>query len=95
MIQITNRFFINADTNCYKLQEKALIQDEQSKNYGKEVFKDIGYYTSFEQCIDAIIKTLGREYISKDQINTLNDLKQFIKEQTIDIKKGLNDVKPL
>lgn len=48
MIKITDRFYINANSNCYVLQEKTTVQDENSKNYGQEVFKDLGYYTTNE-----------------------------------------------
>ena len=40
MIKITDRFYINATTNCYILQEKTTVQDENSKNYGKEASAD-------------------------------------------------------
>jgi len=43
MIKITDRFYINANTNSYVLQEKTTVKDEQSKNYGQEIFKDLGY----------------------------------------------------
>ena len=80
MIKITDRFYINATTNCYSLQEKTTIQDEKSKNYGKEIFKDIGYYTTIEDCLRGVLKVKTREYISKDTINTLQDLKKEIKK---------------
>ena len=51
MVKITDRFYINATTNCYILQEKTKIKDENSKNYGQEVFKDLGYYTTIDSCL--------------------------------------------
>ena len=66
MIKINDRFYIDADTSCYKLQEKTTVQDETSKNFGQEVFKDLGYYTTLESCLNGILKTLTREYIGKD-----------------------------
>lgn len=35
MIKITDRFYIVADSNCYMLKEKTVIQDDKSKNYRK------------------------------------------------------------
>ena len=78
MVKITDRFYINADTNCYKLQEKTTIQDENSKNFGQEIFKDLGYYTTLESCLNGILKTLTREYIGKDNINTIKELKEQV-----------------
>ena len=55
MVKINERFYINADTNCYKLQEKTTVQDENSKNFGQEVFKDLGYYSTLESCLNGIL----------------------------------------
>lgn len=74
MIKITDKFYINATTNCYILQEKMIIQDENSKNYGKEVFKELGYYTSIEGCLKGVEKANTREFISKEEENTMQDL---------------------
>ena len=80
MIKITDRFYINATTNCYSLQEKTTIQDENSKNFGQEIFKDLGYYTTIEQCLNGFLKVKTREYIAKDTINSIQDLKKEIKK---------------
>jgi hypothetical protein len=55
---------------------------------GKEIYKDLGYYTTIESCINGILKTLTREFISKEEINNLNDLQKEIKKQT-DFLKNL------
>ena len=78
MIKINDRFYIDADTSCYKLQEKTTVQDETSKNFGQEVFKDLGYYTTLESCLNGILKTLTREYIGKDTINTIKELQEQV-----------------
>ena len=80
MVKVTDRFYINADTSCYKLQEKTTIQDENSKNFGQQVFKDLGYYTTLESCLNGILKTLTREYIGKDTINTIKELQEQVKK---------------
>lgn len=74
MVKITDRFYINATTNCYILQEKTTVKDENSKNYGQEVFKDIGNYTSIEGCLRGLEKANAREFISKEEENTMQDL---------------------
>ena len=79
MIKVTDKYYITANTNCYTLQEKTTIQDEQSKNYGQEVFKDLGYYTSLDSCLNGILKANTREYISKSEANTLQELIQEIR----------------
>ena len=89
MIKITDRFYIDADSNCYSLKEKTTIQDETSKNHGKEVFKDRGYYVSLESCLDGMMKLVTREFVGKEDINSIKELKEEIKKQT-DFIKSLN-----
>ena len=81
MIKITDKYYINASSNCYILQEKAVIQDTKSKNYGKETFKDLKYYTTIEDCIRGILKLETRKFINKHEENTLRELMQYVKGQ--------------
>ena len=78
MIKITERFYITANTNCYTLTEKTKVQDKESKNYGQEIFKDIGYYSTLESCLGGILTTVTREYISSEEINSVSELKDQI-----------------
>lgn len=89
MIKVTDKYYITANSNCYTLQERTTVRNEQSKNYGQEVFKDIGYYVSIESCLKGIIKANAREYIGKDTVNTLQELLNNIKEIK-DYIKSLN-----
>ncbi|MBR3002872.1 MAG: hypothetical protein IKF38_04870 [Clostridia bacterium] len=89
MIKVTDKYYITANTNCYTLQEKTTIKDEESKNYGQEVFKDLVYYTSLESCLKGFLTTNVREYIGRDTINTLQELIQQIR-QTDNYIKSLN-----
>ena len=80
MVRITDRFYIEANTNCYTLKEKTTIQDRESENFGKEIFKDLGYYVSLEHCLKGLLKTITREYISKNDVE-IKDLIKEIKKQ--------------
>lgn len=80
MIKVTNRFFIDANPNCYTLKEKVKIQDKNSKNYGQETYKDLGYYVSLESLLKGITKTVTREYIAKNDTG-IQDLIKEIKRQ--------------
>lgn len=79
MIKVTDRFYINANSNCYVLQEKTKVQDPKSENYGKEIYKDLGYYTTLENCLKGIKKTVTREYVSRNEENTIKELLMQIK----------------
>ena len=88
MIKVTDRFYINANSNCYVLQEKTKVQDLKSENYGKEIYKDLGYYTTLENCLKGILKTVTREYTSRNKENTIKELLMQIKLQN-DFLEGL------
>ena len=81
MIKVTDKYYITANANCYTLQEKTKEKDENSKNYGQEVFKDIGYYTTLEQCLKGILKASTREYVGTDREKSIHELIGFIKGQ--------------
>lgn len=89
MIKLTDRFYINANCNCYVLQEKTKVQDPKSKNYGKEIYKDLGYYTTLENCLKGILKTVTREFISKAEEKDITELLKEINQQN-DFIKSLN-----
>lgn len=89
MIKINDKYYINANSNCYILQEKTKIQDKESKNYGKEIYKDLGYYVTIENLIEGMLKKEIRGYIGKETENSLKELKKFIEEK-INYFKSLN-----
>lgn len=79
MVKVTDRFYINANSNCYVLQEKTKVQDSKSENYGKEIYKDLGYYTTLENCLKGILKTVTREYVNRNEENIIKELLMQIK----------------
>lgn len=92
MIKVTDRFYINASNNCYTLQEKTTVQDEKSQNYGKEIFKDLGYYTTLKSCLQGILKTTTREFIAQEQENSIKELLIQVKMQTEFLEKLKLDI---
>lgn len=92
MVKVTDRFYINASNTCYTLQEKTTVQDVKSENYGKEVFKDLGYYVSIEDCLKGILKATTREFIGKEEENSIKDLLIYIKSQDELIKSFKLDI---
>lgn len=79
MIKVTDRFYIDANTNCYVLKEKTIVSDKDSKNYKQEIFKDVGYYTNLESCLKGILKTNTREFIAREE-NSIQDLIEELKK---------------
>ena len=89
MIKITDRFFIDASTGCYILKEKVIVQDENSKNFGQETFKDEGYYASIEGLLNGFAKVKTREFISKSEKDSIEDLIKEI-HKTNEFLENLN-----
>lgn len=89
MLKITEKYYIDANTNCYTLKEKAIVQEQESKNYGKEIFKDLGYYTSIESCLKGILKVSTRELIASNDVD-IKELLKFLK----DTSKFLEELNP-
>lgn len=76
MIKINDDFYIDADSNCYTLKEKAIVKDEKSKKFGEEVFKDRGYYVTLEGILNGFLKAQTRDWINKNG----GDIKDLLKE---------------
>lgn len=89
MIKVTDRFYIDANSNCYVLKEKTIVNDKDSKNYGQEVIKDLGYYVSLEACLKGILETKTREYIAKQEEKNIQDLIKEINRK-MEYLKSLN-----
>lgn len=78
MIKVTDRFYITANANCYTLQEKRKVLDVNSENYGKDTFKELGYYSTLESCLKGILTTTTREYIGREDKNNIYELQKQI-----------------
>lgn len=86
MIKIDEKFYIDADDNCYTLKEKTKVEDKKSKNYGEEVLKVCGFYVNLESLLNGFLKVKTREFISGNE-KEIKDLVKEIKAQTDYIKK--------
>ena len=80
MIVIDDKYRINADENCYRLEIKSTVQETTSKNYGKETRTVQGYYSTIESALNGYIKAKTRKYIAKETQNTLDELLEEIRE---------------
>lgn len=90
MIKISDKYYISADNKNYILQEQSTVKDETSKNFGKIVYKDLGYFGKVEEVIRYIIELQIRQYVAKDRINSLEQLLNKIKRIEKDINNQFN-----
>lgn len=81
-IQLTDDYRLKADTYNYILQKKNIVQDEESENYGKEVWHTIGYYSSLDRVVDKLVDLKVRQ--SKlTELSTVVKLVEGIKAEII------------
>lgn len=92
MVKIDNEYMINANEKCYTLEKIGIVQDKESKNYGKEVTTIEGYYSTIESALNGYIREKTRKYINKPIINTLEELLSEIKTMDNELKNKFGKV---
>lgn len=80
MLKLTETYFIDSDTRNYILIEKNTIKKEESKNFGEDIFTNIGYFGTLEQ-----LKMFIIEKEIKGDLELLNNI-----EKTIELKETIN-----
>jgi len=83
MLKINEKYYLDSDSLQYILIEKNIVAKKDSKNCGKETFKNIGYYGTLE----SLKKSLLEKEI-KDNLDLLNNI-----DKIIELKKELEKVK--
>lgn len=82
MIDINDKFKIDADENQFILKEIGTVQDKDSKNYGEETQTTLGYFSTVEQALLSLEKILLRRSVKiknftlksiVDEIRTIHD----------------------
>lgn len=91
MVHLVEDFYIDSDPNNYILRQKMVIKNKESKNYGQETFKDLGYYTDLETLLKGFVKFKGREFCMKknkeikDLIEEIRKQQKFIEELNLKV----------
>ena len=93
MIKITDKYFLDADSNNFMLKEKTINKDKKSKNFGKEDYNTLGYYSTIESALKGLVKSELRKFIGKSKIQEVEDLTKKIEELTLFFNKKLKEVK--
>ena len=82
MLKLNERYYLDSDSLQYILIEKSIVQKEDSKNYGKETFKNVGYYGTLERLKQSLL-----EKEIKGDIELLNSI-----DKVIELKNELEKV---
>lgn len=73
MLKINENYYLDNDDLQYILLRKTTVTSKESKNFGKEMFKNIGYYGTLE----SLKKSLLEKEI-KDNIELLNNIDKVV-----------------
>lgn len=78
MIKINEKYFIDADNNNFVLKEYLGKRLNKKTNEKEDAYEIWGYYNTIESTLNGLVKKELRKFISKQEINNLNDLQQKI-----------------
>ena len=83
MLKINEKYYIDSDSCNYILLEKNIVKDEKSKNYGKEVYKNVAYYGNVNSLYNGLI-----EKEIKENVELLNNIEKIIelKEEMLKVE---------
>lgn len=79
MVKINDKIYLDADSNCYMIKIQIAEDTEENRAKKVQLYDNYGYYVSLESAIKGLITYFTREYLSKKDKNTLNDLLEEIK----------------
>lgn len=91
MIKINEKYFIDADNNNFVLKEYLGKRLNKKTNEKEDAYEIWGYYNTIESTLNGLVKKELRKFISKQEINSLNDLQQKIDDLHKFIAKKLKN----
>lgn len=77
MIIINEDYRIKADSQNFILCKKRIVDDKKSKDFGKEVWDNVGYYGTISNALGGFVKKATRDFVSKEK---KQDIRDVIKE---------------
>ena len=82
---------IDADNNNFVLKEYLGKRLNKKTNEKEDAYEIWGYYNTIESTLNGLVKKELRKFISKQEINSLNDLQQKIDDLHKFIAKKLKN----
>ena len=75
MINLVNDLYLDADKLQFILKEKSVVKDKDSKRFGEETFRTLGFYPSVSQLLES---SVVRELRSQD-FDSLKEMEAELK----------------
>jgi len=94
MIQLSEDYTLSADSMNIILHQRKVNQKEGSKNYGKEYYSTIGYYSSVEALLKGLINkqiqiNLAEQTTLESLVNSVETYVSLLHDNVVKVVKSL------
>ena len=94
MIQLNEDYALSADDMNILLHQRKVNQKEGTKNYGKEYYSIVGYYSSVESVLKALINkqiqlSISEQTTLESLVNSVETYVSLMHDDVVKVVKGL------
>ena len=94
MIQLNEDYALSADDMNIILHQRKVNQKEGTKNYGKEYYSVVGYYSSVESVLKALINkqiqlSISEQSTLESLVNSVETYVRLMHDDVVKVVKGL------
>jgi uncharacterized protein (DUF927 family) len=94
MIQLSEDYTLSADSMNIILHQRKVNQKEGTKNYGKEYYSVVGYYSSVESVLKALINkqiqlSISEQTTLESLVNSVETYVSLLHDNVVKVVKTL------
>ena len=94
MIQLNEDYALSADDMNILLHQRKVNQKEGTKNYGKEYYSVVGYYSSVESVLNALINkqiqlSISEQTTLESLVNSVETYVSLMHDNVVKVVKSL------
>ena len=94
MIQLNEDYALSADDMNILLHQRKVNQKEGTKNYGKEYYSVVGYYSSVESVLKALINkqiqlSISEQTTLESLVNSVETYVSLLHDDVVKVVKSL------
>ena len=94
MIQLNEDYALSADDMNILLHQRKVNQKEGTKNYGKEYYSVVGYYSSVESVLKALINkqiqlSISEQTTLESLVNSVETYVSLMHDNVVKVVKSL------
>ena len=94
MIQLNEDYALSADDMNILLHQRKVNQKEGTKNYGKEYYSVVGYYSSVESVLKALVNkqiqlSISEQTTLESLVNSVETYVSLLHDNVVKVVKSL------